>query len=149
MDQLDRPAGRTGWSEQLEGPLGHPSWTDQLNGPTGRTSWTDQLDGPPGRTNWTDQLDGLAGHPSWTNQMEDQLDGPVLFIWSLGQFTYLKIALSVCTFSQLARRRKCARAHCIACAHVYASCAHVFVWILIKIFVLVQYYHMSLMLRFV
>ena len=40
----------------------------------------DQLDGPPGRTTWTDQLDGLAGHPSWTNQMEDQLDGPVLFI---------------------------------------------------------------------
>ena len=31
----------------------------------------------------------------------DQLDGPVLFIWSLGQFAYSKIFLLVCTLSQL------------------------------------------------
>ena len=38
-----------------------------------------------------------ARQNSWT----DQLDGPVLFIWSLGQFAYLKTDLSVCTLSQL------------------------------------------------
>ena len=29
------------------------------------------------------------------------LDGPVLYIWSLGQFAYSKIDVSVCTLSQL------------------------------------------------
>ena len=43
------------------------------------------------------KLDGPARRTSWT----DQLDGPVLFIWSLGQFAHSKIDLSVCTFSQL------------------------------------------------
>ena len=43
------------------------------------------------------QLDRSAGRTSWTNQ----LDGPVLFTWSLGQFAYSKIGLSVCTLSQL------------------------------------------------
>ena len=36
-----------------------------------------------------------AGQTSWT----DQLDGPVLFSWSLGQFAYSKIDFSVCTLS--------------------------------------------------
>ena len=45
---------------------------------------TDQLDGPTERTNWTDQL-----------------DGPVFSIWSLDQFAFSKIDLSVCTLSQL------------------------------------------------
>ena len=36
-----------------------------------------------------------------TLQHCNQLDGPVLFIWSLGQFAYSKIGLSVCTLSQL------------------------------------------------
>ena len=52
---------------------------------------------PAGRSNWTDQLDRPAGQISWT----DLLDGPVLFNWSLGQFAYSKIDLSVCTLSQL------------------------------------------------
>ena len=43
-----------------------------------------------------------AGQTSWT----DQLDGPVLFIRSLGQFAYSKIFLSVCTLSQLPRPTK-------------------------------------------
>ena len=38
-----------------------------------------------------------ASQTSWTNQ----LDRLVLFIWSLGQFAYSKIFLSVCTLSQL------------------------------------------------
>ena len=42
-------------------------------------------------------LVGPAGRTSWT----DQLDRPVLFIWSLGQFAYSRIFLSVCTLSQL------------------------------------------------
>ena len=42
-------------------------------------------------------LVGPAGRTSWM----DQLDGPVLFIWSLGQFAYSKIFLSVCILSQL------------------------------------------------
>ena len=46
---------------------------------------------------WTDKLEGPAGWTSWT----DQLDGPVLYTWSLGQFAYLKIDVSVCTLSQL------------------------------------------------
>ena len=43
------------------------------------------------------QLVHPAGWTSWT----DKLDRPVLFIWSLGQFAYSKIFLSVCTLSQL------------------------------------------------
>ena len=38
-----------------------------------------------------------AGRTRWT----DQLDRPVHFIWSLGQFAYSKIFLSVFTLSQL------------------------------------------------
>ena len=55
------------------------------------TFYTDQLDVPVGWTRWTDQLDGPAGQTRWT----DQLNGPVLFTWSLGQFAYLKIDVSV------------------------------------------------------
>ena len=55
-----------------------------VNGSASQTSWTDQLDRPAGRTSWTAQL-----------------DEPVLLIWSLGQFDYSKIFLSVCTLSQL------------------------------------------------
>ena len=43
---------------------------------------------PAGQTSWTDQLDRPAGRTS-------------SFIWSLGQFAYSKIFLSVCTLSQL------------------------------------------------
>ena len=43
------------------------------------------------------EMDGPAGRTSWT----DQLDGPVLYIRSLGQFAYSKIDISVCTLSQL------------------------------------------------
>ena len=76
-----------------------------VNGSAGQTSWTDQLDGPAGRTSWTDQLDGPAGQTIWT----DHLDRPVLFIWSLGQFAYSKIFLSVCALSHSFRvwRRPC------------------------------------------
>ena len=35
------------------------------------------------------------------SKMKKTRDSPVLLIWSLGQFTYLKIFLSVCTLSQL------------------------------------------------
>ena len=45
----------------------------------------------------TNQLDGSARRISWT----DHLDGPVLFTWSLSQFAYSKIDLSICTLSQL------------------------------------------------
>ena len=54
-------------------------YKDQLDGPAWRTSWTDQMGGPDGRT------------AEWTS----------FFTWSLGQFVYLKIDLSVCTLSQL------------------------------------------------
>ena len=40
---------------------------------------------------------GPAGRTSW----KDQLDGSVFYIWSLGQFPYLKIDVSVCTLLQL------------------------------------------------
>ena len=46
---------------------------------------------------WMGLLVRPAGQTSWT----DQLDGPVLFTLSLGQFAYSKIDLSVCTLSQL------------------------------------------------
>ena len=39
----------------------------------------------------------LCIQTSWT----DQLDGLGLYIWSLGQFAYLKIDVSVCILSQL------------------------------------------------
>ena len=42
-------------------------------------------------------VNGSASQTSWT----DQLNGPVLFIWSLGQFAYSRIDISVCTLSQL------------------------------------------------
>ena len=40
---------------------------------------------------------GNTGRTSWT----DQLDGPVLFTWRLGQLAYSKIDLSVCILLQL------------------------------------------------
>ena len=50
------------------------------------------------------QLNESAGWTSW----KDQLDGPVLFTWSLEQFEYSKINISVCTLSQLrVRWRPC------------------------------------------
>ena len=55
------------------------------------------VNGSASRTSWTNQLDGPAGWTSWM----DQLDRPVLLFWSLGQFAYWKIDLSVCTLSQL------------------------------------------------
>ena len=45
----------------------------------------------------TNQLNGSARRIGWT----DQQDGSVLYAWSLGQFAYSKIYLSVCTSSKL------------------------------------------------
>ena len=62
-----------------------------LNGPASQTSWTDQLDRSAGQIRWTDPLDGPAERPNGQTSF---------FIWSLGQFAYSKIFLSVCTLSQ-------------------------------------------------
>ena len=49
---------------------------------------------------------GLLVGPAGQISSADQLDGPVLFIWSLGQFAYSKIFLSVCSWSQLPSQTK-------------------------------------------
>ena len=43
----------------------------------------------------------VGGCNTYILQHVDQLDSPVFYIWSLGQFTYSKIDLSVCMLSQL------------------------------------------------
>ena len=45
----------------------------------------------------TNHMDRSAKSVYW----RDDLDGPVLLIWNYGLFIYSKIALSVCTLSQL------------------------------------------------
>ena len=43
MDQPDRLAGQTSWTDQLDRPAGQTSWTDQLDRPARQISWTDQF----------------------------------------------------------------------------------------------------------
>ena len=47
----------------------------------------------------------LDGSAKWV-YLTDQLDGSVLYIWSLSQFAYSKIDLSVCTLPQLPSPKK-------------------------------------------
>ena len=55
---------------------------------------------------WTNEINESTRQTSWT----EQLDRPVLYTWSLGQFAYSKIDLSVCIFfSFQVRRRPCFR----------------------------------------